>query len=376
MLTGKKAFVGDSITALIFKIITEEPAPLKTLDPSVPVPVERIIARALSKAPETRYATGRQSASDLLALAPPAALPTLRQVEAPTMLTYPAEGARTTPHAPAASTQVSPPTQAAARRPVPPRVPQAPARRGSLTVPLILAGLFVGFMLFAGIVVWWGLSRKSTPEETPAVASLDGGAALPSPAGTLTATSPTPEASLDWAGTGLEATPEALPTDTPVFAPTGLPTPRAAATREPTARSTPTPSVVDTGDQDTGAADDEDGSDRSSRRTDGRGLSRLGGAIQRLAHRRGERAAVETLGLFIGAQQDFRKRNGRYGSPGDLRSGQSLDLAMSGGNSFIRRGYRFEVNVESNSYSITARPMSSGLRSFAADQSGDIRPLD
>ncbi len=33
MLAGKKAFRGESITALIFKIITEEPPPLRELAP-------------------------------------------------------------------------------------------------------------------------------------------------------------------------------------------------------------------------------------------------------------------------------------------------------------------------------------------------------
>ena len=36
MLAGKKAFRGDSITGLIFKIITEEPPPIRELDPDHP----------------------------------------------------------------------------------------------------------------------------------------------------------------------------------------------------------------------------------------------------------------------------------------------------------------------------------------------------
>ena len=33
MMAGKKAFRGESITGLIFKIITEEPPPIRELDP-------------------------------------------------------------------------------------------------------------------------------------------------------------------------------------------------------------------------------------------------------------------------------------------------------------------------------------------------------
>ena len=45
MLAGQKAFRGESITALIFKIITEEPPPLRELDPTVPDAMLRIIAQ-------------------------------------------------------------------------------------------------------------------------------------------------------------------------------------------------------------------------------------------------------------------------------------------------------------------------------------------
>ena len=81
MVAGKKAFRGDSITALIFKIITEEPPPLRELDPSVPDAMLRIIGKALAKTPETRYQTGRELADDLLALTRPGFVPTLRATD-------------------------------------------------------------------------------------------------------------------------------------------------------------------------------------------------------------------------------------------------------------------------------------------------------
>jgi serine/threonine-protein kinase len=67
MVTGRKAFRGDSITALLFKIITEEPPPLKENDPGIPDEVERIILKALCKAPEVRYQSGAELAADLMA---------------------------------------------------------------------------------------------------------------------------------------------------------------------------------------------------------------------------------------------------------------------------------------------------------------------
>ncbi|HEY6548948.1 MAG TPA: serine/threonine-protein kinase, partial [Vicinamibacteria bacterium] len=49
MLAGRKAFRGESITALIFKIITEEPPPLREVAPDVPEPMLRIVEKALAK---------------------------------------------------------------------------------------------------------------------------------------------------------------------------------------------------------------------------------------------------------------------------------------------------------------------------------------
>ena len=69
MLAGKKAFRGDSITGLIFKIITEEPQPIERARPRTRRRDGRASSRRRSrKAPETRYQTGRELADDLLAL--------------------------------------------------------------------------------------------------------------------------------------------------------------------------------------------------------------------------------------------------------------------------------------------------------------------
>ena len=81
MVAGQRAFRGDSITALLFKIITEEPPSLRELDPTVSDEMLRIIAKALSKAPETRYQSGRELADDLLAITRPGYVPTLRARE-------------------------------------------------------------------------------------------------------------------------------------------------------------------------------------------------------------------------------------------------------------------------------------------------------
>jgi len=85
MVAGHKAFRGDSITALLFKILTEEPKPLQEVDPELPEEIVRIVNKAIAKRPENRYQSGREMAQDLLTLARPGNVPTLRAVDSPTL---------------------------------------------------------------------------------------------------------------------------------------------------------------------------------------------------------------------------------------------------------------------------------------------------
>ena len=65
MLTGVTPFNGDNLSAIMYKILNEEPAPPSTLNPRVPPVFDRIISRALAKRPEDRYQTAREFAHDL-----------------------------------------------------------------------------------------------------------------------------------------------------------------------------------------------------------------------------------------------------------------------------------------------------------------------
>ncbi len=65
MLTGTTPFHGDNLSAIMYKILHEEPAPPSAISPRVPVAFDRIISRALAKLPEDRYQTGREFARDV-----------------------------------------------------------------------------------------------------------------------------------------------------------------------------------------------------------------------------------------------------------------------------------------------------------------------
>ena len=65
MVTGKKAFEGNSRAGLIAAIITVDPQPLSDLQPLAPAPLNRLVARCLAKHPESRWQSARDVLLDL-----------------------------------------------------------------------------------------------------------------------------------------------------------------------------------------------------------------------------------------------------------------------------------------------------------------------
>src|SRR5215469_13631949 len=61
MVTGRKAFLGDSKVSTLSAILREEPKPVSQVVEGVPHELERIIGRCLRKNPERRF----QTAADL-----------------------------------------------------------------------------------------------------------------------------------------------------------------------------------------------------------------------------------------------------------------------------------------------------------------------
>jgi len=65
MLTGRVAFVSDSIDSLLQQICKRPPRPLRTIDDTIPPELERICLKCLAKDVETRYTTAADLAVDL-----------------------------------------------------------------------------------------------------------------------------------------------------------------------------------------------------------------------------------------------------------------------------------------------------------------------
>lgn len=65
MLTGKSPFSGDNISTIMYRILNEMPALPSTLKPELPEAFDYIIAKALAKHPDERYANAAEIAHDL-----------------------------------------------------------------------------------------------------------------------------------------------------------------------------------------------------------------------------------------------------------------------------------------------------------------------
>jgi eukaryotic-like serine/threonine-protein kinase len=65
MLTGKRAFTGQSQASLITAIMSAQPAPVSSVQPSIPVSLDRVVRRCLAKDPDDRWQTARDLAEEL-----------------------------------------------------------------------------------------------------------------------------------------------------------------------------------------------------------------------------------------------------------------------------------------------------------------------
>jgi len=69
LLSGKLPFEGESMAQLMYKIANEPPADILAANPSVSPGLGAFLARALTKDPDQRYATGTEFAAALRAAA-------------------------------------------------------------------------------------------------------------------------------------------------------------------------------------------------------------------------------------------------------------------------------------------------------------------
>ena len=93
LLTGTLPLRGDSMAALMYQIANQPAPDLRTLRPDLPSALADILARALSKSPQARFANGKSMADALRGIAvdqplEPSALPTPTPASAETTTAY------------------------------------------------------------------------------------------------------------------------------------------------------------------------------------------------------------------------------------------------------------------------------------------------
>ena len=65
LLAGRKPFMGDNLSTIVYKIVHEEPQRVTDINQSLPAGYEDVIRRALAKKPDDRYQSGREMIADL-----------------------------------------------------------------------------------------------------------------------------------------------------------------------------------------------------------------------------------------------------------------------------------------------------------------------
>jgi serine/threonine protein kinase len=68
LLTGTSPFAGGSLQAVMYRVLSETPAPVDSAAPGLPPRLNAIVARALAKESAQRYVTALDMANDLLAV--------------------------------------------------------------------------------------------------------------------------------------------------------------------------------------------------------------------------------------------------------------------------------------------------------------------
>ncbi|HEV8445634.1 MAG TPA: protein kinase [Gemmatimonadaceae bacterium] len=68
LLTGTRPFDGGTLQAVMYRVLSADPAPLATAAPGLPAKLNEVVMRALAKDAEKRYASALDMANDLIAI--------------------------------------------------------------------------------------------------------------------------------------------------------------------------------------------------------------------------------------------------------------------------------------------------------------------
>ena len=206
MLTGRKAFFGDTLEQITNAVLSNHPASAHEVRPGVPPTLSQIAATAMARKPDERYANASLMSAELR-----------RWIDRHTTAASMTRGAGSSPR----TAMRSAPAQAA--RAAPPA-----ARAGRIGQ----AALAAAVALALGALVWWGLHSR-----TPAPAAPDAAPVTASPA-----TAPPPALPEAAAAAAAATAPDAAPSAAVADAP-AIPTPATRVAPKPVAGRPKPPAV-------------------------------------------------------------------------------------------------------------------------------------
>ncbi len=270
IITGVVPFSGATPQLIVAHVQAPPPA-LSLLDPSAPPELDAVLARALAKQPERRFATGAAFTAALRVVARRHSIPPATAAQLAALLSpQPSSAGQRTvaigdeatqrgngaplpppPISPDEPTRISPPPRPQPRpeerrpRPLQPRPPRPQPRPDPIAPigPAIPWGVIapIGVLLLVVLVLFAMRETPSIPPlPTPPIATLL--PTLPSTPTTPPTPAPTEDPGIVGTARPVTATSTPAPTDTPV-PPTDTPVPPtpAPATRPPTPTDTPVP---------------------------------------------------------------------------------------------------------------------------------------
>ncbi len=221
LAAGEQPFLGETMTAVSYKVVHVDPIPPSKLNPAIPPALEGVILKCLAKNPGARYQTGEELAEDLAtlrvnpnatlaSLTPSAIDPNATLAAAPSSISHPPAHSFATTQKPAAN---------------PAKKPSKPIKHETIVVVSLLA------LAAAGACAWF-LPRLHHPQPTP-----------PQPPAIVT---PTPQPIAPFGSPDLPPAPAVPIAKTPVAVPAApaKPTPSKPAPAKPqtaTQQTTPPP---------------------------------------------------------------------------------------------------------------------------------------
>jgi len=138
VLSGERAFQGETLSTIIYRILHEEPIPLRRVNPAFPEALETCLQKALAKDPAARYARATDLARDLRTAAEGKMVPAAADIETRATLRLPAQ---------------------------PPSPPRVGRRR--LLWPALTAGTMAVAVAAVILVVWGRASRMPEGPTAP-----------------------------------------------------------------------------------------------------------------------------------------------------------------------------------------------------------------